>query len=159
MAFAEGKQLTLRSSGVTISWHRTARASIRWLCTHVFLKSVITMNPVFFAHVVAEVARPLIELYRSRCRPEKLRSTGVIGYRNQRNQRAHSGIGRGQRLSPLGGGQDSCTQGKSLPLSQPFVGSEEEQFVLDNRTADIPTEVIANELRLLHSDLVEEISG
>src|SRR6202158_4078224 len=125
----------------------------------VFLIRVVAVNPVFLAEIVADVHRTLVDIHVRAGGTEKCRRPikGPIGCRYELQQTLGGGASCALDLSSFGSGQNGARRRQALMLPQSLVAQEKESFPLDDRTADISSELIALQSRLWSCRRVEEI--
>src|SRR5216684_6256195 len=111
----------------------------------VFLIRVMAVNPVWLAEIMANVHRTLIDVHVRAGRTEKCRRPikGPVGCRYELQQTLGGRASCALDLGSFGGGQNGAGRRQALMLPQSLVTQEEESFPLEDRTADISSELVA----------------
>src|SRR6266481_1010013 len=147
VSLAQGKDLPMACA-------RVAKArEVGPLCrlqAQVLLVCVVAMNPVFLAKIVADVHRTLVDIHVCAGGTEKCRRPikGPVGWRYELQQTLGGGASCALDLGSLSSGQNGARRRQALMLPQSLVAQEKESFPLDDRTADISSELIALQSRL-----------
>ena len=143
MGLVQSQDLPMGLTRVTGAGDVTALQ--RGLLPQVLLKYVEAVEAIFFAEVMAEVARPLIKIHRGGKRTQELLAGRVVGRRDERQQLLHRGIAVSYNLAAFRVSQNIGGDAHTLALAQAFIADEEEGVISPDRAAHSSAEVIALE--------------